>query len=65
MRKMIKVVFSILVVGLAFYLFNHIRENGFGWKEEVKLNGGEIILVQRTAKAKDFGEIGGGWWVGK
>jgi hypothetical protein len=33
------------------------------WKEEVKLQSGEVIVVKRTAKSKDFGEIGGpgGW----
>lgn len=33
------------------------------WKEEVKLQSGEIVVVKRTAKSKRFGEIGGpgGW----
>ena len=33
------------------------------WKEEVKLQSGEIFVVKRTAKTKAFGEIGGagGW----
>ena len=33
------------------------------WKEEVKLQSGEIVVVKRTAKSKPFGEIGGpgGW----
>jgi hypothetical protein len=37
--------------------------NKIDWKEEVKLQSGEIIVVERTAKAKSFGELGGpgGW----
>jgi hypothetical protein len=33
------------------------------WKEEVQLGSSEVIVVQRTAKAESFGEIGGpgGW----
>jgi hypothetical protein len=33
------------------------------WREEVKLQGDEIVLIERTAKGKSFGEIGGsgGW----
>lgn len=33
------------------------------WKEEVKLQNGETIVVERTAKTKAFGEVGGpgGW----
>ena len=35
-------------------------ENLISWKEEVKLQSGEVIVVKRTAKSKDFGEVGGG-----
>lgn len=33
------------------------------WKEEVKLQSGDVITVKRTAKTKPFGEVGGsgGW----
>jgi hypothetical protein len=33
------------------------------WKEQVELQSGEVITVKRTAKTKDFGEVGGpgGW----
>ena len=33
------------------------------WMEEVQISSGEIITVKRTAKTKDFGQIGGtgGW----
>ncbi len=38
-------------------------KNQIEWKEEVKLQSGEVIMVARTAKTKPFGEIGGpgGW----
>ena len=37
--------------------------SGISWTEEVQLQNGEVIVVQRTAKTKAFGELGGsgGW----
>jgi hypothetical protein len=38
-------------------------KSNISWKEEVLLANAEVIVVQRTAKTKAFGEIGGpgGW----
>lgn len=38
-------------------------KTSLSWKEEVKLSSGELIVVQRTAKTKAFGEVAGpgGW----
>jgi hypothetical protein len=47
----------------ALLLLNACGKSNISWNEEVQINGGEIILVKRTAKTKAFGEIGGpgGW----
>ena len=44
-------------------LLNGCGKSSISWTEEVQINGGEVITVKRTAKAKDFGQIGGtgGW----
>lgn len=56
------------VAGATAALFCALLLSGCGrsqieWKEEVKLQSGEVIVVKRTAKSRDFGEIGGpgGW----
>ena len=48
---------------LAASLLCACGKNRIEWKEEVKLQSGEVVQLKRTAKSKDFGEVGGpgGW----
>ena len=50
-------------VTFAVFLLASCGRSGISWTEEVRLQSGEIIVVQRTAKTKAFGELGGsgGW----
>lgn len=55
--------FPRLALALMAGLTQACGENRLEWKEEVKLQSGDVIVVQRTAKTRPFGEVGGsgGW----
>lgn len=54
---------ALIVCALSGLVLTACGKTNISWKEEVKLSSGEVITVQRTAKTKAFGEIGGpgGW----
>jgi hypothetical protein len=53
----------VLLLMVVALLLTACGQGKFEWKEEVKLQSGEVVVVKRTAKSKPFGEIGGagGW----
>lgn len=55
--------FAILYTPILAFLLSSCGQSSLSWTEEIKLQSGEVIVVQRTAKTKDFGEVGGpgGW----
>ena len=54
-RRVLSALLMAIVVGCG--------DSELAWTEEVRLSGGETIVVKRTAKTKPYGELGGpgGW----
>ncbi|MDB5814509.1 MAG: hypothetical protein JWN23_1626 [Rhodocyclales bacterium] len=52
-----KVIFALVLLALLAYACNGAKKTD--WKEEVQLADGSVIIVQRSAQAHGFGEMGG------
>lgn len=54
---------TVLVAIVVTLVLSGCGKSNISWTEEVQINSGEIFTVKRTAKTKDFGQIGGtgGW----
>lgn len=59
----LKKLLIVVAAGATLMLAACSNENKLSWNEEVPLVNGEIVVVQRTARARALGEIGGpgGW----